>query len=233
MSKTLIDLYKEQVFVTQAQPQVSVCMVTYNHSGLIAQAIESALAQETTFEYEIVIGEDGSTDGTRSIVEDYAGRFPDKIRAFLHPKNLGPQKLGLQGRNNFVSTYHACKGRYIAFLDGDDYWTDSKKLQKQVDFLEAHPECVLSSHPAEILYSNGRKRWWPSMIGASSKQIRTLEDILPIFNREENLELPTPCMMIRGGLIQKFPKWFYEVFNHEIALQWLAACHGKIGFLSE
>ena len=119
-------------------PKVSVCMVTYNQENFIAQAIECALMQKTDFDYEIVIGEDCSTDRTREVVVDYQKKHPDKIKTLLHPYNLGP--VHSPGKNNFIKTLKICKGRYIALCEGDDYWTDPLKLQKQVDFLEANPE---------------------------------------------------------------------------------------------
>jgi glycosyltransferase involved in cell wall biosynthesis len=116
-------------------------MITYNHEKYIAQAIDSVLMQKTDFAYELVIGDDCSTDSTRSIVKDYASGHPDRICLMLHERNLG-----LMGKNNFVATLKACRGLYIAMLEGDDFWTDPYKLQKQVDFLEAHAEFALCGH---------------------------------------------------------------------------------------
>ena len=131
-----------------SQPEilVSVLMITFNHEQFIAQAIDSVLMQQTDFEYEIIIGEDCSTDRTREIVIEYAERNPEKIRPLLHDHNLG-----LMGRYNFVAAYKMCHGKYIALLEGDDYWTDPHKLQKQVVFLENHPECSLCAHNTRIV----------------------------------------------------------------------------------
>lgn len=112
---------------------VSVLMVTYNHENFISHAIESVLMQKTSFPFELVIGEDCSTDKTREIVIRYAQNYPLIVKALLPPMNLGI-------RQNSLNTFKECKGKYLAFLDGDDYWTDSNKLQKQVDFLEANPD---------------------------------------------------------------------------------------------
>ncbi|NHZ85410.1 MAG: glycosyltransferase [Planctomycetia bacterium] len=112
---------------------VSVFMVTYNHGKYISQTLSSILMQKVDFNYEIVIGEDFSTDNTRTIVKSYAKKYPDKFNLLLHKKNIGMI-------NNFFATYKACTGKYIAYCDGDDYWTDPNKLQKQVDFLETHPD---------------------------------------------------------------------------------------------
>lgn len=116
-------------------PLVSICMITYNHEKYIAEAIEGVLMQETTFPYLLVIGEDYSTDNTRSICQEYATKYPDKILLLPSEKNHGVMP-------NFVRTLEQCTGKYIALCEGDDYWTDSLKLQKQVDFLEANEEYV-------------------------------------------------------------------------------------------
>lgn len=115
------------------EPLVSITMITYNHGPFIAQAIDSVLAQNTNFDYEIVIGEDCSTDTTREICLDYQKKYPDKIKLLLNEKNIGMML-------NSIQTFSACKGKYLALLEGDDYWIEHYKLQKQVDFLEAQPE---------------------------------------------------------------------------------------------
>lgn len=110
----------------------SVFMPTYNQKTFIAHAIEGALRQKTNFPFEIVIGEDCSTDGTREIVFAYKDTYPDMIRVITSDANVGPAA-------NKSRIIEACRGKYIAFCDGDDYWHDPDKLQKQVDFLESHP----------------------------------------------------------------------------------------------
>jgi glycosyltransferase involved in cell wall biosynthesis len=129
---------------SEVLPTVSVAMITYNHEKFIAQAIESVLMQKTTFPIELVIGEDCSTDGTRRIVEEYARKFPRVIRVGLRQGNVGPSKNGM-------ATLGACRGKYVATLEGDDYWTDPNKLEKQVGFLEANPECIMCFHDALII----------------------------------------------------------------------------------
>ena len=133
-----------------ADVKVSVAMITYNHERFIAQAIESVLMQQTDFAVELVIGEDCSTDGTREIVRAYGERYPERVHPLLHEHNLG-----LKGHNNFVATLKACRGQYIALLEGDDYWTDPHKLQKQVDFLDGHPEYVGCFHNAMEVFDDG------------------------------------------------------------------------------
>jgi len=108
---------------------VSICIITYNHESFIAQAIESVLAQETNFPFEIVIGEDCSTDSTRNICKDHETKNSEKISLLLSNKNLGMV-------SNLIRTLQTCRGKYVAILEGDDYWTDKYKLQKQVELLE-------------------------------------------------------------------------------------------------
>ena len=117
-------------------PLVSVKMITYNHAPYIAQAIEGVLSQKTDFPYELVIGEDCSTDGTREIVLRYAEAHPDVIRVVTSDSNVG-------SRANSRRTTEACRGKYIAWCEGDDYWQRDDKLQLQVDYLEANRDCVL------------------------------------------------------------------------------------------
>lgn len=127
---------------------VSVCCVTYNHEKFIAQAIDSFLMQETTFDVEIVIGEDCSSDRTREICLAYKEKFPEKIKLLLPEKNIGASE-------NFMATFNACGGKYIALCEGDDYWTDPLKLQKQIDFLEANPDYSMCFHAHNIVYEDG------------------------------------------------------------------------------
>lgn len=123
---------------------VSVCCITYNHQEYIAQALESFLMQDTDFRYEIIIGEDHSTDETRAIIQKYASKYIDSIRVVRHSQNVGAIR-------NQLSVLGAARGKYIAMCDGDDFWTDPLKLQKQVDFLEAHPDYVICCHHTKVI----------------------------------------------------------------------------------
>lgn len=102
---------------------VSVFMMTYNHENYIAQALDSILMQKINFGYEIIVGEDCSTDRTREIILSYAQRKPDLFKLILHDHNVG-------AKANQNAVLNACKGKYIAPCEGDDYWTDPYKLQK-------------------------------------------------------------------------------------------------------
>lgn len=126
---------------------LSVCMITYNHELYISQAIEGVMMQQTSFLIELIIGEDCSTDNTRKICQEYKAKFPEKIRLLFPVKNSGASA-------NFMNTFQACSGKYIALCEGDDYWIDPCKLQKQVDFLEANTEYSLCSHRLHCYIQN-------------------------------------------------------------------------------
>jgi glycosyltransferase involved in cell wall biosynthesis len=119
-------------------------MITYNHEKFIAQAIESVLMQKTPFPIELVIGEDCSPDGTRAIVKRYAAAHPEIIRALLPETNLGAPK-------NMDAVLKASRGKYLAILEGDDYWTDPEKLRLQVEFMEKHPDCAICHHRVDAV----------------------------------------------------------------------------------
>ncbi|MDZ8117762.1 glycosyltransferase [Pontiella agarivorans] len=122
------------------KPEVSVSVITYNNGPYIRECLDSILDQETDFSYEICLGEDGSTDGTREICIEYAERHPEKIRLFLRTQeDAGRERFKSQGVYNYIETTRECCGTYVAFCDGDDAWICKKKLQKQVDLLAADP----------------------------------------------------------------------------------------------
>lgn len=130
--------------------KVSVAMITYNHELYIKQAIDSILMQNVNFDYEIVIGEDCSPDNTREILKEYKEKYPDKIKLILHEQNIGV-------RQNCIEVYKKCYGEYIALLEGDDFWTDTDKLQKSIDFLENNKEYIAIAHDVNIINENSIK----------------------------------------------------------------------------
>ena len=135
-----------------SKPLVSVCCITYNHVHYVKDALDGFLIQKTDFPYEICLGEDESNDGTREICKEYAEKYPDKIRLFLRSRKDVIYINGhATGRYNFIETLKECKGKYIALCEGDHYWTEPTKLQKQVDFLEANESYVMSFHRVDIL----------------------------------------------------------------------------------
>jgi glycosyltransferase involved in cell wall biosynthesis len=129
----------EGKLISETAPKISVLMVTYNHEQYIAAALDSVFAQRHDYSREIVVGDDASTDLTREIVNEYSQKHSGVIRLIQHPQNVGHCR-------NYFSVLEACRGEYVALLDGDDYWTDPDKLKKQIEFLDEHPDFVLSCH---------------------------------------------------------------------------------------
>ena len=136
------------------KPLVSICSITYNHAPYIRQCLDGFLMQQTTFPIEIIINDDCSTDGTTEIIHEYAEKYPDLIFPIFHEENQ--YQKGVRGMfQRFV--FPKARGKYIALCEGDDYWTDPLKLQKQVDFLEANPEYSLCFHNVEVRKEYGGK----------------------------------------------------------------------------
>ena len=121
-------------------PKLSVIFITYNHKDYVEKALRSVLAQETDFPFEVIVGEDCSTDGTQEILQKIAAEDP-RVRLFLRSENTGGRPT-----LNVYETTKRCRGEYLAYLEGDDYWTDVHKLQKQVTFLEEHKEYIAVTH---------------------------------------------------------------------------------------
>jgi FkbM family methyltransferase len=199
--------------------EVTVIVTTYNHERYIAQALDSVLMQETDFDYEIVILEDCSSDSTREIVLAYQKRHPDKIRLRLAAQNECSNKP-------FAEEFQAARSRYIATLDGDDYWTSPKKLQKQVEFLETHPDCALCFHNALIIYEDESRAQLPYN-PTDQKRISVLEDIW----QSNFIASCTP--MFRNDVLGDFPEWFHSLHYGDWSLYLLCAQHGKIGYIDE
>lgn len=130
--------------------EVTVCVVTYNHGKYITQCIDSLLAQETTFSYEIIISDDCSTDNTWPIISQYSSKYPKKIKAYRQDVNIGPFK-------NYLFVHRLANGKYIAHVDGDDYVLLGK-LQKQFDVLEGNPDCNIVLHAVDVLQPTGKFR---------------------------------------------------------------------------
>lgn len=199
-------------------PLVSVHMLTYNHEPYIRQAIESVLMQRAPFPFELVIGDDRSTDGTREIIAGYCERYPAIFRVLLHEKNLGLH-------DNFMECLGACRGRYVAILEGDDFWVTEDKLAKQVAVLESHPECAIAFGRARVFYEDGSREAWEYPM---TEQITfTLDDLL-----RQNM-IPNCTAMYRLGLLLETPGWLRDVPFMDWALHILLARYGTLHLLPE
>ncbi len=211
-----------------SDPLVSVRMITYNHESYIARAIQGVLRQKTDFDYELVIGEDCSTDATRQIVFEYQEKYPKIIRVITSEENVGIKKNGER-------TYQACRGKYIAWCDGDDFWHREDKLQKQVDVIEAHPECGLvcsdydmhnqttGSVTRRLLHSTGKHNTHPN-----------IEDIL--YHRSQ---IHTVTVLARTPLVKEIraaDRYLYqnEKFKMGDTQLWAElSVHSKVYYIDE
>jgi glycosyltransferase involved in cell wall biosynthesis len=207
--------------------KVSVSITTYNHEEFIAKAIESVLMQSTDFNFEILIGEDDSTDNTRSIVKCYKEKFPEKIRLFLNDrKNVIFINGRPTGRWNFINNLTHARGKYIALLDGDDYWTDVSKLQKQAIFLDNHSEVAICFHSVHRIFEdNTRKSYLQKPPDA--KPFYTIDDLIDM-----NFIATSSCVF-RNRESHVFPEWFYKTPMGDWPMHILNAHHGTIGFIDD
>ncbi|NDW18936.1 glycosyltransferase [Dysgonomonas sp. 216] len=201
---------------TQTPVSVAVCVMTHNHEAYIAEALDGILMQETNFPVMIYIGEDCSTDRTRTICLEYKEKHPDKITLLLQDINLGLRK-------NFAQTIAAGKEKYIAICEGDDYWSDSTKLQKQVDFLENNPDFAMSSHNVDMLWYGIELRKMPPL----NQSVFTIENVI-----EYDWAIMTASILFRRNAFQTNDN-FNTIYNQDYVIQLLVALHGKVGYMKD
>lgn len=207
---------------------VNVCMITYNHESYIRESIEGILNQVTDFFVQLVIGEDNSTDQTKEICMEYAEKFPDKIRLITSPANVGMNK-------NFLRTYKACEGKYIAFCEGDDYWTDSYKLQKQINFLEANSTYSACFHNVLMKEERTGERMEERNAVSNewilhkllSKDTFDTEDVLgPWF-------IPSLSVVFVNYPDFDLPDWFFNCHYGDLPFMLMLSLRGKFKYLDE
>jgi glycosyltransferase involved in cell wall biosynthesis len=211
---------------TALRPLVSVCCITYNHEKFLAQALDSVLMQQTDFAVEIVIGEDCSPDTTRQIALDYQTRYPGQVRVLLPEHNLGIMR-------NLMTTMTACTGEFIAFMEGDDYWTDPHKLQRQIEIMRAQPECTLCVHDAEAFWDDNSappflfSTKYPQLLPAREGRITQADLVKYAWG------IPSASMLFRRASILPLPEWFLGVFSGDYTLQLLSTQRGYIYYLPQ
>lgn len=221
IAATTRELSAEEVVT---EPLLSVCIITYNQNRFIRQAVESALAQETEFPFEIIIGEDHSHDGTTEIVRELQQSHPDKIRVLTATENLG--KYTGNGRLNMIRTLRASRGKYVALLEGDDYWTSSQKLQEQVNALETHTDWAICFHSTHCFWDDASNPGFNYPL-EFRREVSTIKNLI------EGNFMQTCSVVFRNGLFGKFPDWFLEAGLGDWPLHILNAQHGDIGYLPE
>lgn len=205
--------------MTTNKPLVSVVMLAYNHEKFIAQAIESVLMQQVNFTYELIIGEDLSKDKTLQIALDYKTKYPEIITVLEDKVNLG---MALNARR----VTECAQGKYIATLEGDDFWTDKNKLQTQVDFMEANAGFSVCFHNANVLpeYDSSIQ---PYLQNNLSKDVFTINDVVGTWF------MATCTLLFRRDFIIPLPAWFNNVASGDIVYIVLLAAKGHIKFIDK
>lgn len=210
---------REQSFGPDEPVMVSVAMIAYQVEAFLAEAIESVLDQVVDFRVELVIGEDCSRDRTREIARSYVERHPTLVRVLEHPRNLGLTP-------NSVATQNACRGRYVALLDGDDYWTHPEKLLRQVRFLEAHPDHSASSHQAHKIFGPDYTRE-PALFGGTQDADLGLADTL------RHRKFHTSSLVYRRELWVRTGGIPTTISSNERAIYPMLALFGPIRYMAE
>lgn len=200
--------------------QVTVSITTYNHERFIAQALDSVLMQRVDFPYEIIVGDDCSTDGTSAIVDNMQRAHPELIRVIRPAGNLGDN-----GKPMFVETLKAARGKYICTLDGDDYWTSSDKLAMQVALMEQDPTCTMTYHNVLKVFDDGSE---PIPYNSPHHP--------PVLTTDKLLEgnwVPGCSPVIRADLVSQLPPWFYAAPWGDWPLYLLATETGTVRYIDE
>ncbi|OGF26990.1 hypothetical protein A2331_02735 [Candidatus Falkowbacteria bacterium RIFOXYB2_FULL_34_18] len=198
--------------------KASACIIVYNHEKYIRECLDSALSQKVNFDYEIVVCEDKSTDNTREIVKEYANKYPDKIKLYLNETNLG-----LIG--NWEKSMKSCQGEYIAICEGDDYWTDPYKIQKQVDFMEQNQDYTLTVHNSIV-------------VDEKSKFIRNQcnkdkDETIPTEELIGGKFFATCSIVFKKEILNTLPDWFFTLEACDWTLPAFCAAHGKTKYFKE
>lgn len=211
------------------KPKLTVLCLTYNQEKFVSQTLNGFIMQKTNFSYEVIISDDASQDKTPEIIESFAQEYPSIIKPILRQNNVGPAR-------NWLEALNSIKSEYVLYTDGDDYFTDPYKLQKQVDYLDSHPECSICFHPVLVKWERNTEKdvnkdtIFPTSKFRFHKEMLTLDDLL-----QHNFIQTNSCMY-RWRFNQK--EQILDVFPDNIIpgdyfLHLLHAQKGKIGFIPD
>ena len=203
---------------------VSVLVTTYNHKNYIRQCLDSMIAQRTDFEYEIIVRDDASTDGTSDIVREYADKFPGKVVPYILEENYFSKGMT---NVSFAKMFGMSRGKYIAICEGDDFWTDPEKLQVQTDFLEAHPDyslCVTASHYAD---ADGQLKQGKVFRNGTVSRELTIEEILRGWTAATNTVVYRKACLVEDVVIP----FLGTCVNEDFARMVYLALKGKVWYM--
>lgn len=202
----------------------SINCVTFNHAAYIKQALDSFLMQKTDFEYEILVHDDASTDGTGDILREYAEKYPDQVKPLIQTENQYSQGIdNISGAFNFPRA----RGKYIFMCDGDDYWVSPDKLQKQVDYMEAHPDCTLCIHSARIELV-GKALTERQMRPYRGDRVISSEEII-----DKSSGYAMSSMAFPSRLVRELPDYYVDCPVGDTPLQMMAAAKGFGYYMDE
>jgi glycosyltransferase involved in cell wall biosynthesis len=200
---------------------VTVVVTTFNQIAFIDQAIRSVLMQETSFPFDLLVADDASTDGTREVVRRLDVENPGRIRCFFPDANMGNG-----GGTIFRHALALCRAPYVALLDGDDYWTSSQKLQKQIDLLERRRDCIGAFHRVDILDQESG-RVIGTMPVSVDKELYTLDDFV------SGTAVSSSSTVFRSDLLPQLPDWIFNSPYGDWGLQATYAARAPLAFLPE
>ncbi len=211
-------------------PLVSICTTTYNREKFIGQAIESCMMQKTNFPFDMVICDNCSEDKTVEIIEEYIKKYPGKITLLKSDKNYGLMA-------NYIKSIQSGTGKYIADCDGDDYWIDEYKLQKQADFLEANPDFVLCFTNTLIRNDEtgeekvAKINVWDVCDATQLIEHNGIEG--PKYGEEINSPGHVSSIVFRNHVIESFPDWYKTCYINDMPLFLMLSKHGKAKFIND
>lgn len=210
--------------VDRSKIMASISCLTFNHGAYIRQALDSFLMQKANFEYEILVHDDASTDETGDILREYGEKYPDKVKPLIQKENQYSQGIdNISGAFNFPRV----RGKYIFMCDGDDYWTSPDKMQKQVDYLEAHPDCTLCIHSAKI-HLVGRALTEGQMRPYRGNRVITPEEIV-----DKPSGYAMSSMAFPSRLVKELPDYYVDCPVGDTPLQMMAAAQGYGYYMDE
>lgn len=203
---------------------VSIWCMAYNHENYIRQCLEGFVMQKTNFRFEAIVHDDASTDGTAAIVREYAEKYPDIIKPIFETENQYSKGNGALDRIMDEN----CTGKYIALCEGDDFWIDPLKLQKQVDYMDSHSECTMTCNRAKLFSVRDGKFIGEKYCRESDGELNPVD----IINRT-GLYIPTCSLMYRPEILKNYPDYCQNCNVGDYPLQITAAMKGYIYYFDK
>jgi glycosyltransferase involved in cell wall biosynthesis len=212
-------------------PKISICLIIYNHGKFLKPAFDSIISQEFSHSFEIVVSDDGSSDDSQAIIREYSEKYPHLFKSFLHKENLSKKYSQFTpGKLNFLYGLYQCSGDYVVHIEGDDYFIDNLKLQKQFDFLESRPQYSACFHNAWMKFD--------SEIDENDRLINPQDqkkEILPedLLAEKEIWFMATAAVMFRNKLVRDLPEWFCYSKSGDIPLYVILSEKAPIAYMPD